>query len=485
MNIFIIFPVHLFELEYLEKIENIENMKLILIEEPIYFGEHKIEMNFNKIKLVLHRASMKYYFDYLKHHKFNVEYLDVNKVNYKRIIKKNYKINIFDPTDHYLQEKLEHICKSQKAELIIHQNPNFLLKSEDLDEYNKKYKSYFHKVFYEWHKKKLNSKIKGSYDTMNRNKYDGKYKVPKLPVIKTNKYISEAKRYVEKHFKNNYGSVEDFIYAITHKDAKKWFSNFLKNKLYKFGEYQDSIYHSEKNNYDFMFHSVISPMLNIGLLNPDYIIDKLDRFYNKNKSKISINNYEGFYRQVIGWREYQRLIYKHKYQEITKSNFFNNTRKLTDAWYIGETGILPLDNAIKKAFKYGYLHHIERLMIVANLMNLIGLKPIEAYKWFMEFSADSYDWVMIGNVYSMGMFADGGLTMRKPYISSGNYIEKMSNYERGDWFEKWRVLFYNFINKHKNFIKHTQLNNNLNYLKTINVSEITTQAEKIIKDITK
>jgi deoxyribodipyrimidine photolyase-related protein len=157
---------------------------------------------------------------------------------------------------------------------------------------------------------------------------------------------------------------------------------------------------------------------------------------------------------------------------MTQSNIFNNNNKLTTALYEGTTGIPPVDDAIKTAFEIGYLHHIQRLMVISNFFNLLEIHPHEAYKWFMEFSLDSYDWLMTQNVYSMGMWADGGLTMRKPYISTATYILNMSNYtkptkkeienekENGkhdveDWTEIWRALFYRKIIKHQTFFSKT------------------------------
>ena len=147
---------------------------------------------------------------------------------------------------------------------------------------------------------------------------------------------------------------------------------------------------------------------------------------------------------------------------MKKSNIFQNKKKLNRKWYNGTLGILPVDDTIKSAFKYGYLHHILRLMVMSNFMNLCEIHPDEVYKWFMEFSVDSYDWVMIQNVYSMGMWSDGGLTMRKPYISTDNYILNMSNYpKKNDWGEIWKSLYYNFLEKHQKILLKTPYGRNL------------------------
>jgi deoxyribodipyrimidine photolyase-related protein len=193
-----------------------------------------------------------------------------------------------------------------------------------------------------------------------------------------------------------------------------------------------------------LFHSGISPMLNVGMLIPKKIIGAVE------KHGGAMNDVEGFIRQILGWREFCRLMYV---RGRKKANYFNATKRLNSSWYKGTTGIAPVDCCIKKAFRFGYLHHIERLMVVANAMVLSGIKPSEMYKWFMEFSLDSYDWVMDFNIYSMASYSDGGQFTTKPYISSSNYIVKMSNYEKGEWCKKWDGLFWSFMNKHKHKIK--------------------------------
>lgn len=303
-------------------------------------------------------------------------------------------------------------------------------------------------------------------------------KIPKIKLATPNKYTKEASNYVTKHFPNNYGNT-DLPYPITHKDAKKWLKTFISKRLNKFGTYQDAMVEGEP----FLFHSVISPMLNIGLLMPSQVLKELAKV----KSKIKMNNYEGFIRQLVGWREYQRYTYYFAYSKIKNFNYFGNKNKLSKRLYTGTTDILPLDDAIKTAFDYGYLHHINRLMVISNMFNLLGIHPDEAYKWFMEFSVDSYDYLMIQNVYSMGQWSDGGLTMRKPYISSDNYISNMSNYESGEWKNIWNALYYNFLQKHDKKLKKTPYSRNLVHWKNKSKAEqkeIIRIARQTIKKLT-
>jgi len=444
----LIFPNNLFKIKYLPK--QVKN--IFLIEDPLFFGDKERIENYSKLKLVLHRASMKYYQDLLKENKYKVKYIEFNKVKKYTFLKKYDNIHYFELADHLLLERLQNsLNKSQK--LIMYNSPLFLLSLDDLNEYQKtkgKSKTFFHKHFYDWQLKKLNIPyISKSYDTENRNAVPKNLNMPTVPKNDNKKdYVINAKKYVNKNFAKNYGDVDNFVFPITHKTSKKWIKKFLKERLKNFGTYQDAILEKES----FMFHSLLAPMINIGLIAPKDLITYTIKYYEKHKKEVKINNFEGFIRQVIGWREYERMLYQLDYKNQISSNYFGNTRKLNKKWYEGTTGVKPIDDTIKKAFTNGYLHHIERLMVMLNFMVLSKIHPLEIYKWFMEFSCDSYDWVMVGNVYGMGYFSTN--TMRKPYLSTSNYIIKMSDYKKdGYWDQIWDSLFYNFLLENKSKLK--------------------------------
>jgi deoxyribodipyrimidine photolyase-related protein len=489
--ILLLFPINIFKINYLNNIinknNNNKNIQIFLIEEPIFFGFRSHKMNFNKIKLVLHRASMKYYENYLSKYFSNIIYIPFNHkdINSYDFLPNNKDIHIFDPTDYELSNKLTKISKKLSSNLIVNETPNFICSKSQLAKYmenNNKKQKFFHKNFYEWQKKELKLlEDEKSYDKENRKALPKNIYIPPLPKNDNDsKYVIDAKKYVNDNFKNNYGDVDNFIFPISFETSEKWFDNFLINRFNNFGTYEDAI---DQNN-NFIFHSIISPMLNIGLLQSTEIIEKASKYFHQNK--IEINNYEAFIRQIIGWREYSRFLYLYAYNEMTSSNFFNHNNSLNHKWYNGTTNILPVDNAIKNAFKYGYIHHILRLMVICNIMNLCHIQPFQVYKWFMEFSADSYDWVMINNVYSMGLFADGGLTMKKPYFSSDNYIMKMSNYKKGEWNQKWKDLYYYFLYFHKNELKKTAISRNLNLWEKLSKKEknrIIYNANSIIKEL--
>jgi deoxyribodipyrimidine photolyase-related protein len=198
----------------------------------------------------------------------------------------------------------------------------------------------------------------------------------------------------------------------------------------------------------FLFHSVLTPMMNIGLLTDTEVLKIVLQY----QEKIPIQSFEGFIRQLIGWRNYVYTIYL--LTDIENTNFFNHTNKLNkEIMWKAETKLLPIDNIINKIVDYSYCHHIERLMYLGNYMLLCMIDPKDVYTIFMEWTIDAYDWVMVANVYGMSQFSCGDLMMKKPYFSSSNYILKMSDYKKDNWCKIWDALYYNFINKHEKYLK--------------------------------
>ena len=442
-NITLIFPTQLFQ-----NIKYITTKNIYLIEEPIYFTK----FNYHKMKLAYHRATMKFYYDYLKKKlkDCNIKYINFNKVNdtfYKDI--KNENIFILNPIDHSLTTKLQKIYKDR---LIILPTQNFLLNDEDI-EYLKNnifLKSYNHNSFYIYQRKKLNILInndkplgdKWSFDEENRNKLPNNIKLPVIPKIINNKYTKEAIIYINKYFNNNYGDI-NFIYPITFKNSIKWLDNFLSNKLNNFGIYEDAI----SENDVFIFHSVLSPMMNIGLLTDNIVIERTMNYYKENK--IKLQNIEGFIRQVVGWRNFIFSIYmiEKPIIKIYKEN------KIYHKLWKGTTNIYPIDNIIKnKIIPYAYCHHIERLMLLGNFMKLCMIPNDLIYRMFMEWTLDSGEWVMFANIY--GMVLNEIKIMKKNYIASSNYILKMSNYKNDDWCEIFNSLYYNYISKNIELLKN-------------------------------
>ena len=291
-----------------------------------------------------------------------------------------------------------------------------------------------------------NGKPKGnkwSFDEDNRKKLPKDIKIPKISKLKITKHTDQLKNFIESNFKDHPGNTKNFWFPTTRIDAQKQLDNFLKERIKLFGDYEDAV--SDKSNT--MFHSALSPLINLGLITPEEILIKLKKMENKTP----INSYEGYIRQIIGWREFMRGIYQNFDVQMSKSNFFNHKRKMKKSWYTGTTGLVPLDFSIKNADRFGWSHHIERLMILSNIMNLCEIHPKQVYKWFMEMFVDSSDWVMSPNVYGMGLFSDGGIFATKPYICGSSYFLKMMHFKKGPWCDVMDGLYWKFIDKNKKF----------------------------------
>lgn len=456
-EITLIFPHQLFEQHPAFN----KSRAVALVEHPLFFGDFKYPLNFHKMKLTFHRVSMKLYEKKLIKEKIKVHYLEYFSFKKDKDflfswLKKNKFVSIhFCKVDYFiLNKRLKEKSEKNNFKITEYENTSFLNDENYLRDYFENKKSYFQHYFYIDQRKKFNILIDNgkpingnwSFDSENRKSLPKNLEVPKLNSLKSNlDIISKAKEYVNNNFEDNPGENNNFYIPVTHKEAKNWLDEFLGDKLLYFGDYQDAIVKGET----FLFHSLLSPLVNTGLLTPEYIVSRTIDFIESNS--IPINSTEGFIRQIVGWREFIRAVYLIKGVKQRNSNFWNNNREMPKSFYEGRTGIEPVDDTIKKVLKTGYNHHIERLMILGNFMLLCEIHPTEVYNWFMEMYIDSYDWVMVPNIYGMSQFADGGLMSTKPYISSSNYVKKMSNYKSGSWTKIWDALFWNFISKHQQY----------------------------------
>jgi len=450
----IIFPNQLFKEHPAIK----SNRPVYLLEEWHFFNQY----NFHKEKLVLHRASMKFYEAFLKEQGHIVYYIESIEIQNRceLLIKQLHTnnvthIHIVDTVDNWLLRKIKSICDLMGVEITIYDSPNFLNDLQQVDTFFSKKKTYYQTDFYIWQRKLRNLLLekdakplggKWTYDAENRAKFPKKEAAPKIPSAPVNEYITEAEIYIQNNYPNNYGTVnKHHLFAINFVDSENWLEDFLQTRFENFGIYEDAIVAKES----VLHHSLLSPMLNIGLVSPQQIIASTIAFSNKNN--IPLNSLEGFIRQIVGWREFIRIVYEREGSKQRTTNYWKFTRKIPASFWNGTTGIVPIDITIKKVLATGYCHHIERLMVLGNFMLLCEFDPNEVYKWFMEMFIDAYDWVMVPNVYGMTQFADGGLMTTKPYISGSNYLMKMSDYEKGEWQQIWDGLFWRFMHEHRTF----------------------------------
>lgn len=431
---------------------------IYLLEEYLFFRQYA----FHKQKLVLHRASMQYYHHWLIANGFQVIYIDSNhplqdcRLLVKQLAAENItEIHVSDLTDNWLEKRLQQACNQHQTELIVYHSPNFLNTKESIAPYFSKRKTYFQTDFYTWQRKERQLLLEAdgkplggqwTYDAENRKPFPKKGIAPALREFSDNAFLAEARTYVLDNFPTNYGTVNGpYLFVTSFEEANQWLEDFIQHRFADFGIYEDAIVAKEA----VLHHSVLSPMLNIGLLNPQQILDMV---ISKAKTyQIPLNSLEGFIRQILGWREFIHLVYEREGCKQRTTNYWQFKRKIPASFYTGNTGIAPIDLTIKKILRTGYCHHIERLMVLGNFMLLCEFDPNQVYQWFMELFIDAYDWVMVPNIYGMTQFADGGLMTTKPYISGSNYLMKMSDYEKGDWQPIWDGLFWRFMHVHRDF----------------------------------
>ena len=453
---------------------------------------------FHKHKLIFYLSAMREYKDALIKNKYKCTYckLDGQKINHKYedklelFINKNKikKLKIFEIPDSFFRNRIVNFCKKKNIDLEIIQSPMFMSDRALLKEYFEKNKKPFLINFYKLQRINQNILIKNnlptggkwSFDEDNRKKLPKNIQIPPIKLPSENKNIKDVKILIDEKFKKHPGNISGFLIPTNRETALIWLQSFFKDRFKNFGDYEDALT-TESN---LVFHSLLSPLLNIGLLVPSEVIQEALKYHKKNK--IPLNSFEGFIRQILGWREFIKGTYDKYENQMVKGNFWNHKRKLTSSWYTGTTGIDPLDHFIKEVNACGYTHHIPRLMVISNIMNLAGIHPNEIYRWFMEMFVDSSDWVMVPNVFSMGTFSDGGIFATKPYICGSNYILKMSNFKKGEWCDIVDGLYWSFIERNMSEIKKNyRMSMMANAYKKISEERkktIFTKANKFIKN---
>ena len=455
----------------------------------------------HKQKILLFLSSMRSHAESLKRDKFKLEYIKIEDKEFKDdylkklkkviISKKIKEITSFEVEDKFFEKKINQFLKKEKIKWNVIQTPMFLNSREEFKQYISKSKKPFMATFYKDVRKKLGILMgsdgnpiggKWSFDEDNRNKLPKNISIPKFPKINQTNHTKKLKPIIEKLFKDHLGKTDNFWFATEYNDVIKLLNFFIKEKSNLFGDYEDAV--DQKDN--ILFHSALSPYINLGLITPEFIIKKVLEFH-KSK-KIRLNSLEGYIRQVIGWREFMRGIYQSYSREMETGNFFNQNRKMKKSWYEGTTGLPPLDYAIKNALNHGWSHHIERLMILSNIMNLCEIKPTFVYKWFMEMFVDSSDWVMVPNVYGMGLFSDGGIFATKPYICGSSYFMKMMDFKKGEWCNTMDGLYWRFIDRNRKFFQRnprlSMMVKIFDKMKTDRKKLILSAADKFIKQNT-
>ena len=403
------------------------------------------------------------------------------------------------PDEFRLDQQLQKFCKDLKISTEAVDTDHFLTTRDEMGQFFKGKKKWVMEFFYRYMRKKfdvlmVHDQPEGgswNYDKFNRNKWSGSPGIP-VPYLPKTENIEQIQNMIENLGIETLGSIskDDFLFPMTREESVKQLDYFCENLLADFGTFQDAMHQEETN----LFHARISFALNVKILHPLEVINHAIEAYRKQPEIISLSQVEGFVRQVLGWREYIRGLYWKEMPSYKNLNALENTNPLPDFYWTGETKMNCLSTTIKNSLEHAYAHHIQRLMITGNFALLAQTHPDAVDEWYLGIYADAVEWVQLPNTRGMSQYADGGMVATKPYVSSGSYVNKMSNYcsscsynqkkRLGDDACPFNSLYWNFLDDKKDFFKsNNRMGMMLNLLRKINPEElaaIKTRAYEII-----
>lgn len=453
----LLYPNQLYAIEYLPR----DVDEVVIVEEPLYFGtDEQYKLLMHKQKLVFQRATMRRYVEEeLWPAGFQVDYIEFHHLSSSEDIVEKLKefetVQVFEFTDDILSRRLVSALNAhpEAPQLSVLMSPNFFLNAQESDDFFKDPKSSNFSKFYQWQRERFNilidqetyKPLEGKWDfkAPNRKRVPKDTELASFQIYGSNEFVIEATEYVEKHFPENPGQINDFPWPTSRPEARKWLADFVETRLERYALYHEAI----DGQAPWLFHSAVAPILNCGLLQPDEIIHVAIEAHHKQNGEIE--NIEAFVRNILGWREFTRGVYRKRHVALRTANSFQHDRKMTIDWYKGTTGIPPVDDVIKKVLTRSYTHEVERVMVLGNIMFLCEFHPDEVYRWFMEMFVDAQDWSVVPRVYGVSQGAAFSQLGTPPAISSSNFILSMSHYEKGVWSDTWDGLYWRSIEKHQ------------------------------------
>jgi deoxyribodipyrimidine photolyase-related protein len=443
------------------------NYILMEIRQETDYVRHHIQ------KILSFFAALQDFAQELKNDGHQIIYLKINDKNNTHSLTKNIqqyivqnKIEKFEymlPDEYRLDQQLNRFCHNLDIPTQVYDTEHFLTERHTLSGFFAGKKTFRMENFYRMMRRTYNIFMDGqnplggkwNYDIENRQNYDGKVPIPAPK--RCHNDVRNIFQAVENAGIKFFGSVtpEQLDWPINRKQAKSLLDFFTDKLLPYFGTYQDAM--TEKSWS--LFHSRLSFALNTKILSPLEVINKAISAWEKRQDEITFPQIEGFVRQILGWREYMRGIYWAKMPEYQTLNYFNHHRNLPEYFWTSETRMKCLKESISQSLNYAYAHHIQRLMVTGNFALLAGIDPEEVDLWYLGIYIDAIQWVEITNTRGMSQFADGGIVGSKPYVSSANYIDKMSDYCQNCYYDKARrygnkscpfnSLYWHFYNRHR------------------------------------
>ena len=462
-------------------------------------------------KVVAFFLSMRNFSFYLKTNNHQVVYFEIDDANNPQSLEKliqqiieKHSIEKFEyqlPDEYRLDEQLKHICQQLYIPSETFDTEHFYTTRTELAEYFQGKKLLLMENFYRMMRKKHDVLMVGAnpvgnqwnFDHDNRKKYKGEVPIPNAKIFP--KKVSEIIRQLEKMKVKTFGSIDakKFNWPTSRLECLEQLDYFCKNLLKHFGDYEDAMHTDEK----FLFHSRLSFAMNSKMLSPKEVIEQVVQYYHHNEDEITLSQVEGFVRQILGWREYIRGIYWKEMPNYSEMNSLENYNKLPDFYWTGKTKMNCMQKSISQSLEEAYAHHIQRLMIIGNFSLLTQMHPDEVDAWYLGVYIDAIEWVEMPNTRGMSQYADGGILATKPYVSSGSYINKMSNYcgschynvkeKLGEKACPFNSLYWNFLDDKKEHFKNNQrmamMLNLLNKIPAEELYGIKLKAKTIIENL--
>ena len=476
-------------------LSSLENQKkqtpVILIESLNYAQQRPYHLQ----KLVLVWSAMRHFAAELRLAGWLVTYETANdfQTSLEKWIKQNQisEIRVMSPNNRSFKQLIDNLKLDCPVTFVA--NNHFLWAAEEFQQWANKRKGLLMENFYREGRKRFNILLDGkkplggkwNFDKQNRRPPKGNMNTPSPLWFKPDNITQEVIDAVKSYHFPTYGEIESFSWAVTRSEALKVLEYFVTTSLPNFGPFQDAMVTGEET----LWHSLISPYLNLGLLTPMEVIQSVEKAYHE--KSLPLNSVEGLIRQVLGWREYINGVYNLMDDDYAQSNWFNHSQPLPDFyWHSSQTDMNCLSQTLSQVERTGYAHHIQRLMVLSNFALIVGVSPQEINNWFQSAFIDAYDWVMIPNVMGMGQFADGGILASKPYASSANYINKMSDYCRdcvynhskrtGEKACPFNFFYWDFLIRHQEKLKSLGRMNlvlaNLKRMEAEELNQIQTEA---------
>ncbi len=394
----------------------------------------------HKKKLILVLSAMRHFAEELKKDGYKVDYRklddddDIRSFSdlAKAAIEKHgaEELIVTEPSERRVRHEAEGWKMSLSVPVEIRPDDRFIASHEEFEAWADGRKQLRMEYFYREMRRKTGLLMDGdkpaggawNYDKENRKPASRDLFMPAPPSFKPDKTTADIIALVEERFADHFGDAEPFHYAVTRKEALKALGHFIKEALPRFGDFQDAMLTGER----FLYHSVLSAYINMGLLDPLEVCERAEKAYRDGDAPL--NAVEGFIRQIIGWREYVRGMYWRGGEEYLDQNFFDNTRKLPWFYWSGDTDMACIRETVTQTKEDAYAHHIQRLMVTGLFAMLAGIDPYDVHEWYLIVYFDAFEWVEAPNVIGMSQYADGGALGSKPYAASGAYINRMSDY---------------------------------------------------------